>query len=752
MAFPLISTKLHIPPLPRAFVPRPQLVARLQAGAPSKLVLVSAPAGFGKSSLIAEWAIACSQECLVSWIHLDDGDNELTRFVSYIIAALQIHQKDLGEAALSGMLSTPPPPIEAIMASLINEIGSLAAKIILVLDDYHLIDTPAIHAAVDFLIEHFPPNISLVIATRTDPPFPIHRLRARDQMIEIRADDLRFSNEEMSSFLEKTLDYRISADDIAVLDSRIEGWIAGLQMVALSVQCRKDIHEFIENFSGSHRYIMDYLTEEIYNLQPLHIQTFLLKTSILDRLSGRLCEEVLGLGFASQEIRGEILPAQAILEHLEHANLFLNPLDDERHWYRYHHLFANLLEQRLRKTYPDEIHGLYQRASLWCDANGYFDEAFKYAFSANDVQLAAQIVENHALDYLKTGTLPTLLGWLNKLPDEIVKDRPWLCVFCAWTLLLTGRLDCIEPYLVAAGEKLSTAQDPEDLNGHIVAIQAYMSMLRGDVDRAVVLAQKALDLLPEGDLTVRCVVAFVLGGANYMRNDVPAAIESMMDASRIGMEAGNIHLAVSAMSSVGSFLRSQGKLTEAEEIYSQALKLGTGRSGRPLPIAAGVYSGQAEIYLARNDLKKAHQYATTGLELARQWGNVDTLAGSYLALANVSLLEGNFEEAQLAIDEAKRLAADHNLTPGYEDRIAAIEALAVQPQMGARDQGLIEPLTERELELLKLMAEGRSNPEIAAELIIALGTVKAHTSSIYRKLDVRSRTQAVIRARELGLL
>ena len=753
MTIPIISTKLHVPRLPKTLVPRSHLIARLQAGRPGKLILVSAPAGFGKTSLIAEWVNQCEDDCLVSWLHLDEGDNELIRFLSYVIAALQTHQKDLGQAALSGLESIPPVPIEAALTSLINEIDSIGGELILILDDYHLIDSAPIHEAVRFLIEHLPMQMCLVVATRTDPPLSLHRLRARGQLTEIRAQDLRFSRAESRGLLEGFLQRELSADDVAALDNRVEGWVAGLQMLALSMQDREDIHEFVESFSGSHRYIMDYLTEEIYNQQPPYIQNFMLKTSILDRLSGPLCDNLLEPDLPMEEEQAELNSSQEILEYLEQANLFLLPLDEKRYWYRYHRLFAELLRQRLHQMSPGEIQDLRRRASEWFAANGSFEEAFQYALQANDLQAAAQIVEGQGLALLKQGSLATILGWCSRLPEDVILERPWLNVYFSWALLLTGELRQLEHYLGAAEKGQSTLAEPGDLSGHITAIRAYTSMLRGDVERGFILAQEALDLLPDDDLTIHSVVAFVLGGVNVMRGDVPGAIEAMKDAGEIGEQAGNIHLAVSALSSAGYLLRSQGKLTEAEQLYDRALKLATGKSGQPLPIAASVYAGSAELHLAWNDLASARRSAEMGVELARQWGNKDSLANCYLSLAYVNQLEGIPDQAQLALEEAKQIAATHSLSPGFEERVALFEAQTQTQDFSDTYQGmLIEPLTDRELEVLQLMAEGRSNPEIAADLVIALGTVKAHTSSIYRKLDVRRRTEAIIKAGELGLL
>jgi len=753
MTIPILSTKLHIPPPPRNLVSRQGLTARLDDGARGKLILLSAPAGFGKTSLLAEWVNHCREAYQVCWLQLDESDNELIRFLSYLVAALQTQQEDLGEAVLSSLQAMPPAPMQSALTSLINELDSLGKDFLIILDDYHLIDTPAIHSALDFLIEYLPAHICLVIATRTDPPLALHRWRARSQMTEIRVEDLRFSPAETREFLVYLGAIQISSDDIAALDKRIEGWIAGLQMAALSLHNRQDIHEFIESFSGSNRYILDYLSEEIFNRQPPYLQHFLLRTSILERLCAPLCESLLANEISIPGQPEEVEAAQSILEHLEQANLFLLPMDEERRWYRYHNLFASLLRQRLRHTWPDEIPGLLQRASTWSAAQGLVDEAFKYALSANDVPSAAQLVEKHALEQLKRGDLISLLGRLNQLPQETVLERPRLCVYFAWALVLTGQLENTERYLAAAEGNLNAVEDVDDLRGHISAIRAYSASQHGEVEQALAHAENALVLLPEEDLTVRCVVAFVLGGVNYLLKDYPAAIQAMREASRIGVSAGNIHLAVSALSNEGTLLHMQGQAAQAEQAYQRALELSTGRTGRPLPIAAGAYASLAELYLERSDLKKARQYAETGVELAGQWGNVDCQAGSYLALARVAHMQGNSDEAEMAMGEARRLADSQHLMPGFAERIATYERL-LSPE--SKHQGrlgfLIEPLSEREVEVLRLIAQGRSNPEIAEELIIALGTVKAHTSSIYRKLDVRSRTEAVLRAQKLGIL
>lgn len=753
MAFPILATKLHIPAPPRVLVPRQRLTGRLDAGVAGKLILVSAPAGFGKSSLLAEWVNCCPDQFHHSWLHIDENDNQVDRFLTYLVAALRTHQENIGEAALSGLGSLPPVSFETALASLINEIGLIEGKLVLILDDYHQIDSPEISQGVGFLIENLPANMCLVIATRVDPSLPVHRLRARGQLTEIRAGDLRFNDPETRSLLETSLEARFSPGDIAALGERVEGWAAGLQMVALSLQGKTDVHQFIASFSGSHRFIMDYLSEEIYNQQSPDIQRFLLQTSLLDRLSGPLCDFVIGADSSAPGKVEGFASAQQVLEYLERANLFLVPLDDQRHWYRYHNLFGELLRQRLRQAWPEQVPLFLQRASTWCEEYGYPDEALNYALAAGDTVSAAQLVESYAMDALKTGALSTLSSRLDKLPEEIILERSWLSVYKCWVLLLTGKFEPLQGYLSSAEAGESRLQTSGDLRGHITAIRAYAAAMGGEIEQAFDLAHEALELLPEDNLTVRSVVIFVLGGINLVQGDIPGAVEAMQLAGDAGEMAGNIHLAVSAFSSAADLLHSQGKLLEARQLYDRALKLGSGPSGRSLPISAGAYAGLAEIFLDQDDLKAARLSAETGLDLACQWGIPETLFGCYLALAHVLSREGDQAGAQDAFMEAKQLAAAHPLSPDAGDRLAAYEEFIMHGRPDRLRPGLlVEPLSEREIDVLRLMAQGRSNPEIAAELIVALGTVKAHSSSIYRKLDVRNRTEAVLKAGELGLL
>ena len=742
MSTTLLTTKLYLPPARPNLVPRSRLTLCLAEGLTRPLTLISAPAGFGKTTLVSEWRAAeTGRGFPLAWLSLDDDDNDPTRFLTYLVAVLATLRPGLGETALALLSSPQPPPPQAILTSLINDLGEFENPFALALDDYHVITAQPIHEALAFILDHLPPPMHLVILTRVDPlRLPLARLRARNQLAEIRAADLRFTQDETATFLIRAMGLALSADDVRALDARTEGWIAGLQLAALSMQGREDVAHFVTTFSGGHHYIMDYLAEEVLNRQPDSVKSFLLRTSILDRMTGPLCDAL------TQRTDGQV-----VLEGLQQSNLFIIPLDDERRWYRYHHLFADVMTNRLQRFYPDQIPELHLRAAKWFIQNSLFAEAIEHALAANDYQLAAETVDSQARNLLKLGSLSTLMSWLGKLPPEIVNERPRLGVGSAWVYLLIGKLGKIEDYLATAEKNLDNLESPDDLRGQIAAIRAYAATRLGYLDQAIDQAHTALELLAKDDFTVRCVVAFVLGGVYFSRQDIPRALAAMKEASQLGEQAGNIHMAVGALSSIGDVLKHQGDLAESEKAYFQALHLGTGRNGQPLPITAGVYSGLAGLRLAQKDFVSARQFALTGLELGEKWVNTDSQILCSLTLAQIEHLEGNRDEARVSLEKAKRLAATYQLPSAIEEQIKACEAFLEAPARGV-EQGLLDPLSEREMEVLRLFAKGLANQEIAERLFISLGTVKAHSSNIYRKLDVRNRAQAIIAAREMKLL
>ncbi|MBC8504054.1 MAG: AAA family ATPase [Anaerolineales bacterium] len=749
MSTAILQTKLHMPAPSPSCVPRARLHTMLDAGllAEHRLILVAAPAGFGKTTLAADWLNHADQQRSgqTAWVSLDEHDNDPARFLVYLISALQTVAPSLGEEVHSVIESPEPPPLEISLTALINQIATLPEKLLIVLDDYHLITNQSIHRGLEFFIENLPAQCHLILLSRADPPLPLARLRARGQMTELRATNLRFTSEEITPFLNQAMQLEISPEHIHSLETRTEGWIAGLQMAALSLKGRSDVGEFIAAFSGSHRFILDYLTEEVVRGQPDDTQQFILQTSILKRLCGPLCEAV-----TRQRL------GQQTLERLEEANLFLSPLDDERCWFRYHRLFADVMANRLGRVYPDKISDLHLQAAGWFRENNLPAEAIEHALAGGDYPFAAQVVESQAMELLKAGSLGTLLGWLDKFPAEIIASRPEMGVTAAWVYLLTGSAENIEAYLTTAESNFPNLDEPEDLDplrGQIAAIRTYLAARENNPDKAMRQANFALELLPEDDPSVRCVVVFVMGGIYFMQQDLEQALASMQEAAQLGIQAGNIHVAVPALNSAADILLQKGNLADAERILHRALQIGTTRNGQPLPITAGVQSSLAELRIAQGNLASARQFAQTGLELGEKWRNPDSQIGCYLALAYIENLEGNPEAARSLMEKTKHLVATHQLTPGQEEQIKAYEAKIVRGASQALDQSsLPDPLTERELEVLQLLAEGLSNRAIADELIIALGTTKTHISRIMSKLNAENRTQAVALARELGII
>ena len=533
MMVPILATKLYISPTSSNVVPRPQLIARLNQGLNRRLTLISAPAGFGKTTLISEWANCCGHNELpgpeappvhlnavvrTAWLSLDEEDSDPVRFFTYLIAALQTVVPEIGEGVFGSLRSADPLPIESILIALLNDLTIIPNKIILVLDDYHVIDSKTVDEAITYLIEHLPKTIHLVITTREDPQLPLARLRARGQLTELRATDLRFSAFEAADFL-SGMGIIISPEEIAALEERTEGWIAGIQLAALAMQGSRDINGFIRAFAGDHRYIMDYLVEEVLKRQPPPTRLFLLQTSILDRLNGPLCNAVTG-----QTDGG------ARLETLERGNFFVIPLDDQRRWYRYHHLFADVLLAQLKAEQPDLVAELHLRASMWFEQQGAASEAVRHALAAEDFARAADMIEQTFPEMSRTRQEPILLGWLKALPEALVRDRPVLCNLYAGSLMQTGVMEGVEGWLRAAERWLAAphedSEQPEHptssmivvnqeefrrLPGWVALHRAGQALLLGKVDETIRHARRVLDLAPEDDFLRRGGAAALLG-------------------------------------------------------------------------------------------------------------------------------------------------------------------------------------------------------------------------------------------------
>ncbi|MFN2219829.1 MAG: LuxR C-terminal-related transcriptional regulator [Anaerolineae bacterium] len=912
MPTPLLQTKLFVPPARPGLVLRPRLVERLDAGTRSghKLTLISAPAGFGKTTLAGEWIHALGQATppvAVAWLSLDESDNDLARFLTYLIAALQkveAHQEPdgrIGSGLLGALQSGQPPQAEAILTTLINELAALPDRLILVLDDYHLIDARPVHDALTFLLRHQPPQMHLAIATREDPLLPLARLRARGQLTELRATDLRFTPSEAAQFLNQAMGLDLSAGDIAALEARTEGWIAGLQLAAISMRGRKDVAGFIQSFTGSHHFVLDYLLEEVLNQQPENVREFLLQTSILDRLTGPLCDAV-RFGEAGPPAGQE--DGRTILQRLAHTNLFTVPLDQEQRWYRYHHLFADLLRQRLRQAQPGQLPVLHIRARDWFIRQGLSREAIVHSLAAREYQGAAELIEAIAIDIMQQGEHTTVVGWINALPEELVQEQPYLCVLHAWALQLTGQLEAAEARLVDAEHALDSprSQDDEDIDtvlGLVHSHRAYLSFMVGEHDQTISHAQQALDRLPATATLIRVQTALYLGIGYRFRGQPQAALDVYQEILPVAQTLGGTSISVLCHLHLGDLYAEMAQLHQAREIYERALSLTERHTGRrDLPFCGYVYVSIGRILRQWNQLQEAYRLTARGLPLCRDWNVADIMALSCIELAYVHQALGHDEQARESAQEATRIYASFSpwgiqyasahqaiidlqrgdidaagrwaqevdlVTDGdfefhreieylalarvflAQKRLDQARALAARIHQTARDVGrtqteleglvllalvlsgqgkteqalaylekalsigepegfarvfvdegppmarllyealsrgiapdyvrrllaafpttepeqagplqtqvpqpdLIEPLSDRELEVLQLISEGLTNREIASRLFLSLNTVKAHSRNIYGKLEVHNRTEAAARARALGLL
>src|SRR5437588_1521367 len=571
MPTPILATKLYIPRLRPNVVSRPRLIERLHEGLHRNLTLIAAPAGFGKTTLVSEWLAGGARP--TAWLSLDEGENDPARFLTYLVAALRTIAPTLGEGVLGALQSPQPPPPEAMLTALLNDLTTISDHLVLVLDDYHVLDAKAVDHALTFLLEHLPPQMHLVIATREDPPLPLARLRARGHLTEVRAADLRFTPSEAAAFLNQVMGLDLSAEDIAALERRTEGWIAGLQLAAISLQGREDVPGFIRAFTGSHHFVLDYLLEEVLGQQDARLQTFLLHTSILHRMSGPLCDAVLLDPSAS---------GQATLEHLERANLFLVPLDNERRWYRYHHLFADLLRQRLHQSFvsspgdaESQVNELHRRASVWYEDHGLEIEAFHHAVAANDVEHATRLVEGKGMPLQFRGAVTPVLHWLESLPKTVLDARPSLWVMYASALSMTGQLTGVEPKLQAAEAALQGAE-PDDqtrnLVGHIAAIRPLLAAAQNQVETIIAQSRRALEYLHPDNLAVRTATIWKLGIAYQLQGQRAAASQAYAEAIAVSEASGNLIIHISAAVGLGNVQESENLLYVAVQTYERILR------------------------------------------------------------------------------------------------------------------------------------------------------------------------------------
>ncbi len=662
MTAPILTTKLYIPPATPNGVLRPRLVDRLNKGINRKLTLIAAPAGFGKTTLVGEWVNCCGHNELqarTAWLSLDNEDSDPSRFLTYLVAALRTVAPGIGEG-ISGPLQFPQlPAIEPILIELLNDLATNAVKIILVLDDYHVIDSKSVDEAITFLIEHMPSQMHLVITTREDPQLPLARLRARGQLTELRASDLRFTHSEAAEFLAE-MGVSISPADVAVLDERTEGWIAGLQLAALAIQGSQDIPGFIRAFAGDHRYIMDYLVEEVLQRQSESTRRFLLQTSILDRLYGPLCDAVTGQSDSSAQ-----------LEMLEHGNFFVVPLDDQRRWYRFHHLFADVLHTHLKAEQPNEVAALHRRASAWFEQQGAISDTIRHALAAEDFARAANLIEQAFPEMSRSRQEAILLGWLKALPEALVRDRPVLCNLYAGALLQTGEMDSVEAWLRAAERWLSrVGEGSEDslpamvvvdqvefrrLPGAVAMHRAGQALMLGGVDATIQHARRALDLAPEDDFLRRGGAAALQGLAHWTKGDLEAARRIYPESIVYLQQAGHLADSIGCALALADIVIAQGCLDEAMGIYERSLRLASERGEPTMRGTADMLVGMSELHYERNNLHADVQCLQKAKEQGEHTGLPQNRYRWRTAMARVRQAEGDLNGALHLLNEAERL-------------------------------------------------------------------------------------------------
>jgi len=869
MSLSILTTKLYAPPPRPKAVKRAHLLQRLAVGTDRPLTLVSAPAGFGKTTLVSDWVQ--EQQRPLAWLSLDESDADLSRFLAYVIAALQGVAPTVGQGVLAALQGQSSPPMESLMTALINDLDRQQKPIVLVLDDYHRLESKAVDAALTFMLDHMPRSLRLVLVTREDPPLPLGRLRARSQLTELRAADLRFSDREAAEFLNQSMGLALTEADVATLDARTEGWVAGLQLAAISMQDTDDPARLIEAFNGSHQFVLDYLLEEVLNRQDPDTQAFLLRTALLDRFCAELCDACLE---PSERV------ARRVLDALEQANLFLIPLDNERRWYRYHHLFADLLRQRLRQVeHPDAVADWHKKASQWFHDHDWPLEAFQQAVATGDVDLATERLLGDTMPLHLRGEIIPVLDWLESLPVDAKNQRPVLWVMHASALMMLGRLASIPPKLDAAEAAIKpfpASPALDNLHGHIATNRAFLAVSQHNVNEMRVQSQRALDLLDPHNLPARTAAQWALGHAQALSGERAEARKAHSEALAISQTIGHRIITIVSTTGLGYLHWLDNNLHAAADTYERLLE----QSGDPpLLIYSEAHLGLARIHYDWNDLGRAAHHLNQAAELADQYEHLDrtvacdwqrarqtqarhdigsalTLlvrtrqfamqqafpfhipdliaeecrlrlrqgdvsgaadlvnddapvdARARLAMARdaadqaLAVLEPALDEAQsrnwadrqldlrllqaqayatggrmndaiTVLHTALRLAEPGDIIRRFLDEGPAMKRLLVEaqrqgldsaylrkllaafnassPSTNTRGSDLVDPLSKRELVVLGLIADGLSNQAISERLFLALSTVKGHNQRIFDKLGVKRRTEAVARARELGL-
>jgi ATP/maltotriose-dependent transcriptional regulator MalT len=739
------ATKLHIPSVRAGIVARDGLVGALARGRSRKITLLDAPAGFGKTTLLAQWCASTGEEHAFAWVSLDDADNDPVRFWTCAIDALEGVAPGTGARAREALQAGPAALQDVALPLLLNDLAGVERPLVLVFDDYHAIRDARVHGSVEFLIQHLPQMVHLAIATRADPPLPLGRLRALGEMTELRAADLRLSSEEAAGLLRAALGVELDPGDVERLLSRTEGWAAGLYLAALSLRGRADARAFIGSFTGDDRHIVDYLSTEVLAGQPPELRGFLLRTAILGRLCGPLCDALTG-GTDSARL----------LEQIERDNLFLVPLDTTREWYRYHHLFGELLRHELRRSHPDWRVPLHRRAHQWYRAEGEIPDAVEHAAAAGDFEDAAELVAAHWNDYFNRGQLETVDGWLDALPRETVDRDPRLSLAHAWLALDRGRVDEAEGWIATAEARLEAAGEGD----WDPAVRADAAVLRsthgfkvGDLDKAQAGARDVLALEPASPPFPTFVAHCMLGVTRYWRGDHDEAAATLEHAARLAARDRNDLGQSYALGYLALARAELGETEPAGESAERAIHLSeTGRFGEHFVAMVGQLA-RGRLEERGGDLERAEETLSRALALARRGAGALELGAALVALAQVRQARGDRHGAAELVREARatveRCVDSGSVGASVE---ASERALRAPSRWRPRTNGAGDELTERELAVLRLLDGDLSRREIADALYVSLDTVKTHIRGIYRKLGAGSREDAVAGARRRGLI
>ena len=746
----LLATKLRVPRTRPGLLARRRLVERLDEAANRELLLLSAPPGFGKSTLLADWARSARRR--VAWISLDPDDNDPSRFWRYVVAALgQVHP-GLDERVGPLLRAQNQPSPQAVVGPIVNDLaGHPEEAFALVLDDYHAIESPAIHEGLALLLERLPPGLLVVIAGRTDPPLPLALMRARGQLTELRAQDLRFTSEETAALLVDAWGLNLPEGGVSALAERTEGWATGLQLAALSVRGTSDPVRFIAGFTGSHRYVLDYLTEEVLERQPDPVRSFLLETSILERLSGPLCDAITG------DSNG-----QQMLESVERANLFLIALDDERRWYRYHRLFADLLQVRLQERDGGRLPELYRRAAAWCDEHGLVDDAVRYALAGGDAPSAARIVERHVDEVLGRGEGSTLRRWLSTLPSEVVRSRPGLCLMQAITAFNAGHLGSAEAFLDDAERALRVSDrksEPEPafvmmpegplamIPVTIASARASIATARGEPEQARALLQEVVTRLAESDRAPSLSVRWNLALVDWMEGRPADAERELAGIVAEGRASRMPHMMLSAGAILGRIQRAQGRLGAALRTYNEGLDLGSEAAGVAVPTTGEAHVGIAEVLYQRDQLDDALRHLAHGIDLCRQLTSTQALATGLSTLAWVRWATGDNSRAGEAMEEAYRVLPSldvvslSNPVPAERARLLLAQGKVLEAARWVEERRLgenDEPTYAREREYLVLarLLLARAAPDRALTLLGRLAAQAAAQGRVGSVIEV----------------